>query len=93
MKWKISKGFISQKIGKKLTIFDGEESALYTFNETASLIFGKLKKGFEKDKIIGLLIKKYKINKKKAEKDVNEFLNELKKNKIISSLKKKKSSK
>ena len=51
MKYKINKGFIVQKVGNKQTIFDGEESALYTFNKTGSLIFEKIKLGWEKEKI------------------------------------------
>ena len=34
-KFKINKGFITQKMDDKTVIFDGEESMLYSFNETA----------------------------------------------------------
>jgi len=89
MKYKINKGFISQKMGKKMTIFDGEESKLYNFNETAVFIFEKLKKGLDEIDIIDLLVTKFKTGKGKVEKDVKETIDELLKNKIISSLKQK----
>lgn len=83
-KYKINKGFIQQKLDDKIVIFDGEESVLYTFNETASFIFQKLKLGWHGKKIIEELVKKYQIKEKKAEKDVNELISDLLKGKIIS---------
>ncbi len=88
--YKINKGIISEKTGKKMTIFDGEESILYLFNETARFIFEKIKKGMDKKTIIDLLVNKYKVSKKTAEKDVEKIISELLKNKIISSLTKQK---
>jgi len=85
MKYKINKGFIVQKLDDKMVIFDGEESVLYTFNETASFIFKKLKKGLPEKEIIQDVVKKYKITEKKARKDLKDLLAELKKKKIISS--------
>ena len=90
MKYKINKGFIVQKLDDKTVIFDGEESVLYTFNQTASEIFKKLKKGDQEEKIINDMIKKYKIKKEKAQKDFSELMTELKKKKIISVAKPKK---
>lgn len=84
-KFKIKKGFITQKMGDKLTIFDAEESLLYTFNETASYIFNKLKLGWDKQKIIEALVKKYSITREKAKKDYTELMIDLKKKRIISS--------
>jgi len=84
MKYKINKGFIVQKLDDKTVIFDGEESVLYTFNQTASEIFKKLKKGDEEKKIIDNMVKKYGIKRKKAQKDFNELIAELKKKKILS---------
>lgn len=83
MKFKINKGFIVQKVGDKSTIFDGEESALYTFNKTGTLIFDKLKLGWDADKIIKLMSKTYSIGEKEAKKDFDEFTKGLIKSKII----------
>lgn len=84
MEYKINKGFIIQKLDDKTVIFDGDESVLYTFNETASYIFQKLKKGAEEKSIVDNLIKKYGISKEKALKDFKELFSDLKKKKIIS---------
>lgn len=83
-KFKINKGFISQKIDDKITIFDPDSSFLYTFNETASYIFRKLKIGWDKSKIVENLIKRYKIKADKAEADFAELFSDLKRNGIIS---------
>jgi len=85
MKYKINKGFIVQKLDDKMVIFDGEESVLYTFNETASKIFRLLKKNLEEKEIIEKITKKYLIKKERVEKDFNELIADLKNKKIISS--------
>lgn len=84
-KFKINKGFIAQKLGNKLTIFDAEESTLFTFNETASYIFQKLKLGWDIDKIVEMLVLKFKIKEEKAQKDTLNFIKDLKSKKIIKS--------
>ncbi len=88
--YKINKGFITQKLDNKSVIFDGEESALYTFNETASFIFQKLKKGLTDKQIIKKVVKKYKVKEEKVKKDYRELISDLKKKKIISVEKSKK---
>lgn len=85
MKYKINKGFVSEQLDGKTVIFDSEKSVLYTFNETASYIFKKIKAGEEEDKIIDLVTKKYQVKPEKAKKDLYDLLVELKKKKIISS--------
>lgn len=82
-KYQLRKGFITQKIGDKINIFDGEESFLYTFNKTAAFIFERLKQGMADTEIIEALIKKYNIKKDRAEQDLKEFTVELKRRKII----------
>ena len=84
--YNINKGFILQKLSNKTVIFDGEESMLYTFNETASFIFQKLKLKWPEEKIIDGLQKKYQISKQKATNDLKKLIVDLKKKKIISSL-------
>ena len=82
-KYKINKGFITQKVGKKITIFDAETSTLFTFNETASFIFVKLNDGVSPDEIVRLLIKKFSLSEKKATKDVADFISQLLQEQII----------
>ena len=83
-RYKVSKGFIVQKLDGKTTIFDGEKSMLYTFNETATFVFQKLKLGKSIEDINAIFIKKYGISKEKAEKDIKELLKDLLSKKIIS---------
>jgi len=77
MKYKINKGFIVEKIEGKTIIYDEKKSVLYTFNK-------KIKQGKEKEEIIELIIKRYNITKKRADKDVENLISELLKNKIVS---------
>ena len=83
-KYTINKGFIVQKLGKKTVIFDGEKSLLYTFNETATLIFDKLKRNINSQKIAEELGSKYNITVNKALTDVTELETDLIDKKIIS---------
>ena len=83
MKYKINKGFIVQKLGNKTVIFDGEKSALYTLNESASFIFGKLKIGWDENKNIEGLLKRYSVKREKLEQDYEQLTNDLLKKKII----------
>jgi hypothetical protein len=83
MRYKINKGFIVQKVGDKSTIFDGEESSLYTFNRIGSVIFEKMKHGWNKEKIVNYIAKNYSIKKETAEEDFEEFAKELISSKII----------
>lgn len=82
-KYKLNKGFIIQKLDRKITIFDGEQSALYTFNETASFVFAKIRSGWERERITEALIKKYRIDKKKAQEDFDDLTKDLLTKKII----------
>lgn len=84
--YKINKGFIVQKAGRKITIFDTESSVLYSFNETASFIFQKLKSKKREEEIVQLLVTYYKVKEEKAAEDVNQLLKQLIAQKIILSL-------
>jgi len=81
--YSIKKGFIVQKLGNKTVIFDGEKSLLYTFNETASFIFAKLKKNWTVRQIIDGMVKKYQQKPEKITADVRQNIKELKAKKII----------
>lgn len=90
IRYEIKKDFMVDKIEGKVTIFNIENSTFYNFNDTGTYIFSFLKKGIDKRRMIQLLMKKYQISNKKAENDINEFLNKLLKNKIVFSSKQKK---
>lgn len=82
--YKVNKGFIVQKLGNKTTIFDGEDSMLYTFNETATFIFQKLKAGWDKKKIMEAMLKKFKVKEEKLSLDFDDLIRDLRSKKIIS---------
>lgn len=83
MEYTITKGLITQKLDNKTVIFDGEESVLYTFNETASYIFLKIKAKWNEEKIILSLVKRYGVKDDRAKRDVKELVKDLLKKKII----------
>lgn len=87
MKYKINKGIITQKFEGKTIIFDSDESVLYTFNETATFIFNKLKNGSVDKKIIEEIVKRYSIKEGKAKQGLKALIADLKRKKIISSIK------
>lgn len=80
---KLNKGFITQKLDNKTVIFDGEKSLLYTFNESASFIFKKIKSGLNERQLATALIKRYKITEKRAKEDIEAILNDLRNLEII----------
>lgn len=82
-KYRVLKGLITQKLDDKTVIFDGEKSILYTFNESASYIFRKIKSGSDKSQILSALVKRYGIKEKKAERDFNILINDLLAKKVI----------
>lgn len=77
MKIIIQKGYITQRIGDKITIFDSENSLLLTLNSTATFIFDRLKKGVESKKIAVDLANKFDVSEENAKKDIDEFIETL----------------
>ena len=81
--YRIKKGMILQKLDDRTAIFDSNKSTLFTFNETATFVFSKLKSGWDRNKIIAVMIKRYGIVEKRAIKDFDNFLEELRRQMII----------
>jgi len=84
MRFKIAKNLILQKMEEGLVGFDAVRSSLYTFNETAEFIFKKIKAGWNEEKIVLALLRKYDVNLPTLKKDVRALMKDLIKNKIIS---------
>lgn len=82
-KYVLNKGFITQRIENKTTIFSGENSMLFTLNETAAYIFNGIKLNWEYEKIVNGLVEKYKASRKQVEKDILILIEELEAKKII----------
>jgi len=76
-KYQLNKGYILQKLGLKIIIFDNQKSKFYAFNETAAIIIEKLLKGVSIEKLKGLLIKNYGISEERANKDLTETITTL----------------
>lgn len=83
MKYKINEGFISQKIGKKITIFDADKSILYSLNETSSFIFDKLKKGLTEKQILDSLLSNYLVKENDVKIDLKRNIQDLLKRGIL----------
>lgn len=83
MKYKVNKNIVLQKIDKGIAAFDVDRSLLYTFNETAGFIYKKIKQGWEEEKIVLALAKKYDAVLPTIEKDVKVLVKDMLKNKII----------
>lgn len=84
MKYKINKGFIIEKVGSKATIFDPEESSLHILNSIGMFIFTELKKGKNVTQISKDLAEKYEVTEYKVQRDIKDFIKDLKEKKIIS---------
>ncbi len=73
----IVKGYITQRSGKTITIFDAEKSVLLTLNNSATFIFDRLKRGAGTRAIAADLVNEFKVTEEKAEKDVADFIKTL----------------
>lgn len=82
-KYKLNTGFLTQKVKDKTTVFSGEDSALFTFNDTAAYIFTGIKLQWDREKIVGGLKKRFDVTREKAEMDIENFVKQLEENKII----------
>lgn len=82
--FKINKNLILQKMDENLVGFDTDRSFLYTFNSTAEFVFKKIKLGWEEEKIVIALAKKYDVALPTLKKDVKAIIKDMLKNKIIS---------
>jgi len=64
--------FFTEKVGKKLLIFDLENNIYYSLNETATLIYQKYKQKWLPNRILNLLKKYYQGKSSTLEKDILE---------------------
>jgi len=81
-----------QEVEDEVFIFDGEMSILHTLNQTAADLFKKLKKGSSVEKLSKYLEREYEITYEKALKDSSDFIEKLKKKKLITDTKPKQTS-
>ncbi|MCX6732685.1 MAG: PqqD family protein [Candidatus Roizmanbacteria bacterium] len=84
---KVNKNLIVQRLEDSVVLFDSDASVLYTLNESATFIFGLLKKKASKKDVILKMKKRYGLDEKKIESDFNEVLNEFIKKGIVTTKK------
>lgn len=82
-KYRVKGSFIIQIDKNKLTIFDPDQSKLFTLNEVAAAIFQKLKDGHTPAEIKGLLHEKYDVQLEDLDEDIAESVAYLMKNNLI----------
>lgn len=86
---KINDGFMLRNVGgENVVVAIGEASdhfhGMIRLNESAAFLWKKLKDGADtKDKLIDALISEYGIDRDRAEKGVNSFIDTLEKNKVL----------
>lgn len=83
MQYKIKKGLIFEKKGKKIAIFDPVKSTIYELNETATIIFNKLKLGLGEVEVKKYLLNKFKVNEKITDKQVAKIIKDLLRKKVL----------
>lgn len=83
MSYKVNRNVILQKLDRKLVGFDVERSFLYTFNETAEIIYKKIKLGWGEERIAINISRKYDAPISVIKKDIKLLIKDLLKNKII----------
>ena len=66
-----------------ILIFDPERDFFYEFNSTGSELFLLLKKGLSFEKIIDFLAEEYGLSREEAKKELNSFVERLKKLKVV----------
>lgn len=83
-KYSINKNYIYQiKNNKNILIFDNEKSIILELNETATVIFNKLKFGWREKQIKDFLFSKFKVKKELVNNQVSKTIKNLLKNKIL----------
>jgi len=80
---KIKKDILIQKMGDSYVAYDNDNSTLHELNETAYLILSGFEKGKTKTKIIDEIIKRFKVSKEEAKKDIQKFIQLLEKKDLI----------
>lgn len=80
---KIKKGVLIQKMGKTFVAYDNQESVMHELNEVGYIILSLLEKGKSKGQILKRITEEFKITRQKAKKDMEDFLQTLKKADLI----------
>lgn len=83
-KYSVNKNYIYQiKNSKNILIFDSSRSMIFDLNETATIVFNKLRLGWGDEKIKKFLLTKFKVGKKLIDKQLHGIIKQLLKNNIL----------
>ena len=82
-KIKRSKRVIFKEINGVVYILDPRNATVYTLNETASFIWQSLKIPRSSEELISLITKNFNIERKKSEKDSENFITQCFNNKLF----------
>jgi hypothetical protein len=80
---KLKKGVILQKLGDTFVAYDNEESVMHEVNEVGFSILSGIEKGGKKEQIVINIVESFKVGKKEAKKDLEDFLQVLKKKNLL----------
>ena len=80
---KLKKGIILQKLGDTFVTYDNEESVMHEVNEVGFTILSGIENGKKKAQIVKSIVESFKVSKKEAEKDLEDFVKVLKKKKLL----------
>lgn len=83
----LNKNYILKKVGKDYSIIPIKENnveftEIFNINSTGVLIYQNLEKGKNKEEILEILCNTYNASKETISKDLDDFINELKKHNI-----------
>lgn len=85
-KYLINKNYIYQNKKNNILIFDSEKSLVFDLNETAAIIFKKLRLGWDDIKIKELLLSKFKVSNRLIKNQIDKIIKELLKKNILISI-------
>lgn len=75
---KVKRGCLIQKVNPdKFVVFDYKKSVIHTLNQTAYYIFSKIKAGWDREKTVQFLMKRYDVLEKRARADYDALVKEL----------------
>ncbi len=83
MRYRINRSLFTVEEDGILMIFNGGDSKLYTFNESASFILSAIEKKQSKGRVLSSMIKYYGISSERADDSYEKFVKQLERENIL----------
>ncbi|HJX59396.1 hypothetical protein A2V61_00640 [Candidatus Woesebacteria bacterium RBG_19FT_COMBO_47_8] len=80
---RLKKGVLIQKLGDTFVAYDNDASVMHELNEVAYIILSEIEKRKGKKEILLKIMKAFSVSEKEAKKDLDEFVQDLKKVDLI----------